>query len=280
MNAKRMRMVIAMLVAMATLGAGQSKSADKGLTVADLRAQQPDEAIKASAQCVSAREKGETPGRVFFRHHTIDPRTLSLSLDDLMRDSDEVILGGVELHIAVLLSPSGDSATTYYEVRVIRTWKGSHNIGDRVTFGVPVGYVNCGRNEEGHILGFPNTFEDEDWKDFILGKPSVLFLRHPEGGETQLAQSFILTGGEGLQGAFPIHVRATEEAASKCNGALAGTIQWCDSFLDTSQLPILFPLVHDPLAKKYDAMPISKFLKEVRAVAADQGLDEKSASMQ
>lgn len=280
MNAKTTIMAGAMLAAMATLGAGQSKNADKELTVADLRAQQPDEAIRASAQCISARENADKPGSPIIRHHTIDPQTLSQSLSDLMRNSDEVILAGVQLHHAELLSPTGDTAVTYYDVKVIRTWKGSHNVGDVVTFGVPAGRVNCGRSESGHAVYFPTIAWDADWKNMVLGQPKVLFLRRPRGEETRIAQSLIPTGGGGLQGVYPIHISPTEEAEPKCTGVLPGTLKWCDSFLEVSQLPVRFPFSHDPIAKRYDGMPAHEFLDQVRETAADQGLDEKSANTQ
>ena len=74
---------------------------------------------------------------------------------------------------------------------------------------------------------------------------------------------------------FPIKFPVTGKEERQCNGALHGSVPWCDSFLETSQYPVMVPYVGDPLGKKYDGMPIAEFLNVVRNLAADQGLDEK-----
>jgi hypothetical protein len=114
-----------------------------------------------------------------------------------------------------------------------------------------------------------------DWKrDFYVG-PFVLFLRQSQGKESQLVQGLLPAGGAGLQGMFPVDIAANDEAINPCTGIPPGSLRWCDSFLETSQYPVVVPYVPDPLGKKYDGMPIADFLNEVRNLAADQGLDEK-----
>jgi len=47
-------------------------------------------------------------------------------------------------------------------------------------------------------------------------------------------------------------------------------VQHCDSYLETSQNPVIVPYAHDPLAKRYSGMSSSEFLKEVQSLAASR----------
>ena len=44
-------------------------------------------------------------------------------------------------------------------------------------------------------------------------------------------------------------------------------VQQCDTYLKTSQRPVMIPYPRDPLKKKYGGMPVADFLREVQSVA-------------
>jgi len=210
-----------LLVAAAALGTGRTQSASRELSLTDIRAQSPQETIFASALCQHALEdtgKGPVP----FTHtqkgwiiqpYNVDPKTFVQDLNTLMEMSDEVILAGLSGR-AVVLSPSGQSVTTYVEVKVIRGWKGPHHAGDVLIFGMPFGSLPCEPSSPGI---FTHRF-DVDPVDYGIspsfGLPEtdsfayLLFLRQSKGNETTLVQGLRPTAGEGLQGIFliPVHV--------------------------------------------------------------------------
>ena len=269
------------LLTLAALVTGRSQNATTELHVKDIDTQQPQEKLAASPPCQQAFANPE--------HGIIDPGSIDLNLNTfisdlsiLMQKSDEVILAGINLRHTVVFSPSGQSAVSYFDVKVLRSWKGPHSVGDTVTFGVPAGVVHCGMTESNHSVYFSTiagsyskTYRAYVWKMPYFQGPYLLFLRHPQGRETQLVQTLFPAAGQGLQGMFPIQFPVTGEEERQCNGALHGSVQWCDSFLETSQYPVVVPYVPDPLGKKYDGMPIADFLNVVQNLAADQGLDEK-----
>jgi hypothetical protein len=185
-----------------------------------------------------------------------------------MEKSDEVILAG-PLDNQTLVSPSGESSATYYEVRVIRTWKGSHQAGDMLTFGVPGGDLWCdppGSNRS-WFAGLP---AGNDW-GFPFTGPTlyVLFLRHPAGDESKAVQGLRLAAGEGFQGMFLIKVPTPKDIDEEeyCARVPLGQVQHCASYLKTSKSPVMDPYARDPLAKTYVGMPASGFLKEVQRLA-------------
>jgi hypothetical protein len=276
-NAMKLQLLLlcAMSLLVATHGAGQTESAPKELRVQDIRAQQTEEQLKTTAPCLRARE---SPTHHIAQSTVIDPKTLSLDLTTLMQESDEVVLAGRSYASARVFSPSGESAVDYFDVKVMRSWKGSHQVGDVLTFALPAGAVYCGMTESHQNSSFSTMAGTLEWKNSLYLGPYVLFLRHPQGKETQLVQSLFPAGGQGLQGMFQIQIPLKDEGWRPCNGVLEGTLKWCDSHLETGDYPIQVPYVHDPLAKKYDGMRISEFLQEVRNAAADQGLDEKSTA--
>ena len=256
------------LVVAAVLGTGPTQSTAQEIRLSDIRAQQPQEAIYASAPCQRARE---TPRGHIDEHYAIDPRTLVQDLNTLIAKSDEVILAGT-LDSAVVISPSGESTAHYREVRVIRSWKGPHHAGDTLTFGMPGGVVDCkpGGLEDSHFSVLPAS---HDWRFPARGPlVYVLFLRQSKDDETKLVQGLRLAAGEGVQGMFLIQVPAPllSDAEKYCAGALNGNVQHCDSYLETSKSPVMDPYARDPLAKKYVGMPASDFLREVLAVADGQ----------
>ena len=270
------KLVGATFTAAAVLATGQEQSASKELRVDDMMAQQPRKAIVASAPC---RRAWESPEHHITQSRATDPQTLFHDLGSLMENSEEVVLAGRTYSHSWVLSPSSESVATYFDVKVIRTWKGSHNVGDVLTFGIPMGTVHCGETESHHSVSFSTMDGTSDLKGYGYVGPYVLFLRKAQGKEAQLVQGLFPAGGEGLQGMYPIQLPPTSEESRRCNGVLPGHLEWCDSFLDTSQSPIIVPYVHDPLAKQYEGMSMSEFLHEVRAVATEQGLYEKSTTV-
>lgn len=265
----------ALLVAAASLGTARPQSAAPELRLSDIRIQQPQETIFASAPCRRARE---APQGLIVQKGAIDPKTLVPDLNTLMEQSDEVILAG-ELDRAYVISPSGESTATYYEVRVIRSWKGPHRAGDTLTYGMPGGSVLC-TPPEANYSSFSAMPGGNDWKGDYNGPYAyVLFLRQSKGTETKLVQGLRLAAGEGLQGTFLIRVPAPLpfDTERYCAGVMKGTVKHCDSLLETSQSPVMVRYARDPLAQRYDGMPASDFLQEVRSVAASQGFAEKSS---
>jgi len=263
-----------MLVTVAIPGIGQQQNDNNELRVLDIRAQQPQAVLAASAPCLHAKE---SPEHRIVQHTAIDSNSFVQSLAELIQKSDEVVLGGSAYRSASVLSPSRESATTYYEVKVIRSWKGSHNVGDVITFGIPVGGVRCGETESHQSINFSTMVGTAEWKRKIFDGPFLLFLRHPQGKETELVlvQDLIPSAGNGLQGMFPIHIPPQDDAINQCTGVPPDSIRWCASYLETSQYPVEVPYTLDPFAKKYDSMPISDFLVKVRDATDSQGLNEK-----
>jgi hypothetical protein len=157
----------------------------------------------------------------------------------------------------------------------MRIWKGSYKVGDELTFGIPAGTVQCGESPTSPAI-FSTMVLDGDWKGTFFG-PYVLFLRQSQGNDTRLVQGLLPAAGDGLQGMFPIQIPVKSEADRECNGVLDGSVQWCDAYLETSQDPVAVPYALDPLAKKYNGVAISDFLRDVRSAASQQGLSERSS---
>ena len=60
-----------------------------------------------------------------------------------MSQSDDVVVASDTLGFASAISPSGEDVGTYFDVKVLRSFKGHSKIGDVLTFGVPRGDVYC-----------------------------------------------------------------------------------------------------------------------------------------
>jgi hypothetical protein len=264
----------ALLVAAAALGMGRLQGSAQEIRPRDIKAQQPQEVISGSDPCQRARESSR---HSIWKRDAIDPKTLAQDLNTLMERSDEVILAGF-LDAASVISPNGKSTVTYEEVRVIRSWKGSHHGGDTLTFGVPYGEVSCeptGRFDGSIFSVMPDDFGVPAPEPFAW--VSVLFLRQSKDEETQLVQGLRPAAGQGVQGMFTIKTPAPtqNEPVRECGGN-----QWswqrCNAYLGASEIPVEVPYAHDPLAKRYGGMPASDFLHEVQSVAAGEGLVEKS----
>jgi hypothetical protein len=275
----------ALLIAVAALGTARPQSTAPELRLSDIRVQQPQETIFASAPCQRARE---TDQGWISQSKTIDPKTLVRDLKPLVEKSDEVLLAGL-LDYVTVLSPSGGSTVAYSEVRIIRSWKGPHRSGDTLIFGVPFGRVSCEPTTSEPILSWFEVTPDGSWFLWpdpddvsgvdVAGGPNVftLFLRRPDSSETQLIQGLLPAAGEGLQGLFAIQVPETlpSEAEQNCSGVPSGAgvspdidVRKCEAYLETSQSPVMVLSPQDPLRKKYGGMPISEFLKVVQSVTA------------
>ncbi len=131
------------------LGCGLVQASAREKHVQDVKAEQTPDMIAASALCRQLLQPGH--------HHdadtepNVDPATLEADLSSLMLKSDEVVLVGrygnpVDTYASVL-SPSGKQAISYLDVRVLRTWKGSHKVGNLL------------------------NFRDALWRSFLRGEP-------------------------------------------------------------------------------------------------------------
>lgn len=262
-----------LIAAGALLASVRPQIAAQELRVSDLSAQQTQDVIFASPAC---RRVAENPRHIIAHREAIRPDTMVQDLRTLMEESDEVILAG-KLDGASLLSPSGESTATYWDVRVIHAWKGSHHAGDILTFGMQEGTIHCAAPRSSFWV-MPGEGAD-DWNWPALGPYAyVLFLRQSKGQETKLIQGLRPTAGEGVQGLFSIRVPmpvATDPEAY-CADALQGNVEHCDAYLRSSQSPVAVPYSRDPLARKYGGMPASVFLREVQSAAGQGSTEEPS----
>ena len=266
----------AVLITAAALGAGSQQSAD--LRLSDVKAQQPQETIFASVLCQRARG---SPKQSIVHRIPIDPATLAPDLNTLVEKSDDVVLAAHHDHVSQL-SPSGESTVTYYEVRVIHSWKGSHRAGDILTFGFPGGFIRCEPSAHSYfsvLLGGSDYDYHNDYEYHQDGPYAyVLFLRQSKDKEKQLVQGLRPAAGEGAQGIFPIEIPFPSDAFQNCiDWRINENAQPCDFYLENSQSPIIVPYVRDPLRNKYGGMPASEFLREIQSVVADKGFAEKSS---
>jgi hypothetical protein len=269
------KLAAAAFVTAAALGIAQTDGDTKELRAKDIKEQMPEAALHTSAPCLQAKA---SPDLRVTRYTKIDPGTLVPNLSTLIQQSDEVVLAGTSIFPYRALSPSGERVIEYYDVKVMRSWKGSHQVGETLTFGVPYGGLYCGSTEANHLIEFDTVPPIGTWANIYDGVPHFLFLRKPQGDETELVQTLIPAGGEGLQGVFSIWLSPTSEAARNCNGELPGALEWCDSYMETSLDQVRLPYNPDPLKKKYDGVTVSKFLRIVNDLAAHQGLEEKSTT--
>jgi hypothetical protein len=261
-----------MLVAAFAAGCASAQESTQERHVKDIRAEQTPDAIAASPLCQRTRE---TP-RSSHHFRDVDPATLEPDMIGLMEKSDEVVLGSQMSDNITAISPSGQDAVHYYDVKVMRTWKGSHKIGDTLTFAIPSAVATCAQSPSDRLSLFTTITGGNDWKG-LIGGPYILFLRHSQGDELELIPDFRLAGGDGLQGLFIVAPVLPNSEDQSCYGILAGSAEKCRAILETSQDPVSVRYLRDPLFKKYDKMPISSFLKEVQATADSLGYTPSSA---
>ena len=125
---------VGLLAASAAVGSSQSPGTTPEMRVRALGAERSQESTFASAPCKRA---SENRNHRIIEQPPIDPKTLVPDLNTLVEKSDEIVLAGISFRTSSLLSPSGQSAVRYFDVMVMRSWKGNHKIGDILTFGIP-----------------------------------------------------------------------------------------------------------------------------------------------
>ena len=198
------RAILALIIAIGS-AAAQDHNAEKHVPeiTADFKAKYP-QGVADSSLCQRAKQQHPPYSRL--RVYELNRLTLESDLSDLVRISDEVVMVGTPLRAVTVLTPSGEDALTYTDVRILHSWKGSHKIGDVLTFEMPQGFLTCG---PGH-MEFSGT-QVGPWPGFGYHTPShayspdgpyLLFLRQP--GEDSETKAFRLAGGNGLQGSFDL----------------------------------------------------------------------------
>jgi hypothetical protein len=244
-------------------GCGMAQETVQEKRVKDIKAEQTRDVIFASPVCQRARDHGSW----VIRTHQVSPATLEPDLSRLMEKSDEVVLAGYAGTSTAATSPSQEDVVKYFDVKVLRSWKGSHKVGDTLTFAIPDAVVRCTTslaNGEPEFLTLPVI---GDWKELYWGA-FVLFLRHSQAGEAQLIPGLRLTAGDGEQGMFQVQLGIQD---STCDGVPRDGAEKCNAYLEASQIPVADLYVRDPLFKKYDGMPVSSFLQEIQATADSLG---------
>jgi hypothetical protein len=254
------------LVAAFTVAPGGAQHAEPDKHVKDIRAEQTQEIIAASSLC--KRVKVGVHGYVHRRE--VDPAMLETDLYRLMQNSDDVILASDFIDEIDALAPSGEDAIEYYDVKVLRTFKGSHKVGDLVTYTLPRGGVYCGPKPlQGSAVnsGAVTSTGGSEWGKTRFQGPFVLFLRRSRGEETELTPGLRLAGGDGLQGMFALRDHYDRVNYTDCLGVLPGGAAKCIAELEASAETVKIPYGLDPMHKKYDTMPVPSFLIEVQSVA-------------
>jgi hypothetical protein len=275
-----MKTIMLTILTAAALGTACPQTASRGVRLSELKAQQPpEEVIFDSALCQRARE---APNHTISRHPPIDPKTLMPDLNSLIAKSNDVVLATYRDH-AELVSPSRENPVMYVEVRVIRSWKGSHRAGDILTFGWPGGRIRCDSEIQSAVWVMPGGDASGGNNGQLIDQAFVLFLRQSKDQEAQLVEGLRPAAGEGMQGFFPIHILDPTGMRETCPDSHDykpwenKNVEPCASYLETNRSPIVVPYAHDPLHKKYNGVPASDFLREVQSVAAGQAGADKSS---
>jgi len=244
----------------------------------DLQGEQTQDMIVASPLCQQVRA-----GKDSDTVHEVDPSTLVDDLSSLMQKSDEVLLVGDTTGNASMVSPNGVDVFDYIDARVLRVWKGSHKVGDVVTFLLPFGAVICEpwpvpHPHEGRPLMAGTHAHLGDFASFVHG-PRVLFLRQSRGDEMQITPGLRLTGGGGFQGMYGLKdMRAHPDDCSKADvRGRADEIAACNELLDRSHDLVSSSSVLDLPTKKWAGKPMLSFLKAVQAAADSSGHSERSS---
>jgi hypothetical protein len=277
--AKSVRVVFLLLVAMGSGWTQQRPAAAKHAS--DIRAEQTRQVIAASPACQKAIADPKTETEHTYR---VPAAAFLPNLESLMEKSDEVVLSGIPMDGFSAVSPSGEDAVEYVDVKVLQSWKGPHHPGDTVTFEIPSAMISCSlsRNTGGPL------FVTETGPGLWLGiqgfGPMVLFLRHARGSETQMTPGLRLTEA-GVQGVFetnfPVppgnHGHFPPEESGCRNNISAGKYPEnpaeCLAYLRSSDVPIRIPYREDPLVKGYGGMAIADFLNKVQEVADSLGYE-------
>jgi hypothetical protein len=183
-----------------------------------------------------------------------------------------VILAGVFRDNVPAVSPSGKQAMSDYDVTVFPIWKGSHKVGDLLTFALPGGAARCGMvsPEYGpdHSAAAPPNL---DWRD-SAGGPYVLLRHESRGDETQVTPGLRRAGGDTTQGLFALPAtydyrdKYGRDRHTDCSAVFSGGGANCIAALDQSQETVKIRYHLDPLKTKYEGMPVPDFRKEVQSV--------------
>jgi len=183
-----------------------------------------------------------------------------------------VILASVFRNNVPAVSASGKQAMSYYDVTVLPTWKGSHKVGDLLTFALPGGTVRCGMVPPEYgpddSAAVPPNFDRGD----AAGEPYVLLLHESRGDETQVTPGLRRAGGDGTPGLLALPAtydyrdKYDRERPTDCSAVFSGGGANCIAALDQSQETVKVRYRLDPLKTKYEGMPVPDFLKEVQSV--------------
>jgi hypothetical protein len=290
--------VQAILIAAVAAGCGVAQYGSSEKHVAEITAESKvkhPEGDSESVLCQQAR--AEQPPYSHYHFREVNPATLEKDLTALFQKSDEVVLVGVILRAVSTLSPSDRDAVIYHDARVLRSWKGSHKVGDVLTFAFPNASIRCGPEPNAVTGTVTAPGPPTQWLlSWVYGHqgPYILFLRRDDAG---LVDGLRLTGGDGMQGLFlvdPAHNLDEHSELFDCfragldrntcieynyarrypgfPGCIdphvdAADISSCNALVNASQKPIVIGFNPDPLREKYEGTPVSKFLRDVQSAA-------------
>jgi hypothetical protein len=179
------RIIRVSLIVAATAGYafGQQPAPEKH--VADIEKEQTQAVIAASPLCQQAISN---PPEANIHKYSIDRSTLAPDLKSLMEQSDEVILTAMPSSSIQAIAPSGNDVVAYIDVKVLRSWKGSHKPGDKVTFtGLTASSINCSPEPRLNTGPRVTTLVGAGYVDGgQMKEANILFLRHAQGSETLL----------------------------------------------------------------------------------------------
>lgn len=283
-NRKNLVALIAFAIVCAEFGVAQQTSSGK--TAKQIQKEQTPAVLDATPLCQWAKDeaaKGK-PSMIGEGHRPIVPQKGSWVQDVVMPDlkslfeaSDEVVLAVTGPGV-VAVAPSENSVITYYDVQVLRSWKGENKAGDILTVSIPTGWLKCPTVYV--ITSMPLSFTGGGTPFAV----NFLFLRHSKGAETQTAPDLRLTGGYGLQGAIGVSLKGNPFIGpSACvspwydKKSMSDEIQKCNEYLDksTDYVEAVYNSPKDPLAAQYNKMPVTDFLREVQSLADSSSSETK-----
>lgn len=280
-------------------GAAQAQSVEKHVPeiAAEFQAKYP-QGVADSPLC--QRGKQQHPPYSRLGVYGLDPRTLESDLSALMQQSDEVVMVGTPLRAVTVLTPSGEEAVTYTDSRILRSWKGSHKVGDVITLEMPQGFLHCGPDRMeffGTQVGpMPRVGYHTPSHAYSPDGPHLLFLRR--SGENSETKALRLTGGGGLQGSFDLVpdqiISETRSPYGSCFLASydrgwchayphGWSPQWCrEPQIDAQNIAQCNAAVRagkeaifangvdqDPVRRQYNGKSVASFLRAVDAATAD-----------
>jgi len=282
-------------VVMSAFAQGQSVEKHVLEITAEFKAKYP-QGLADSPLCQHGKQ--QHPPYSHLRVYEPDPQTLASDLLALVRRSDEVVMVGTPLRAVTILSPSGENALTYTDARILRSWKGSHKVGDVLTFEMPEGFLFCG---SGHLERFgtqvgpwPQAGYHTPSHAYSPDGPYLIFLR--QSNEQPGITTLRLAGGNGVQGSFDLVpdqiISDTHSPYESCFRASydwgwchsyphGWSPQWCkqprvdmqniahcNAAIGAGKEAIFANGVdQDPLRNEYDGNSVSSFLRSVDSAA-------------